>query len=173
MAAPIQCTRLNSRWRCCSGASAAARASFERLCRTWYSSLPRSRRPSFVLDLRDWRVAVVVFQFLLSLVVGHGLRGRFMRHCAPSARHSPPAADAAPWLLDVQERCIRNMLRGFITANVTIAPTFASPSWPAPHQIVRNQSSVTSTSSTCLVRIAQVPRGSGPRHSGPFDLPIL
>jgi hypothetical protein len=32
------------------------------------------------------------------------LRGRFMRHCAPSARHSPPAADAAPWLLEVPRR---------------------------------------------------------------------
>ena len=56
------------------------------------------------LDLRDWRVAVFVFQFLQSLVVGHGLCGRFMRHCAPSARHSPPAADAAPWLLEVPRR---------------------------------------------------------------------
>jgi hypothetical protein len=60
--------------------------------------------PQLVLDLRDWRAAVVVFQFLQSLVVGHGLRGRFMRHCAPSARHSPPAADAAPWLLEVPRR---------------------------------------------------------------------
>src|SRR4029453_3500683 len=60
--------------------------------------------PQLVLDLRDWRVAVVVFQFLQSLVVGHGLRGRFMRHCAPSARHSPPAADAAPWLLELPRR---------------------------------------------------------------------
>jgi hypothetical protein len=60
--------------------------------------------PQLVLDLRDWRVAVVVPQFLQSLVVGHGLRGRFMRHCAPSARHSPPAAEAAPWLLEVPRR---------------------------------------------------------------------
>src|SRR4029453_5702523 len=60
--------------------------------------------PQLVLDLRDWRAAVVVFQFLQALVVGHGLRGRFMRHCAPSARHSPPAADAA---YVFQSRCQR------------------------------------------------------------------
>jgi hypothetical protein len=43
--------------------------------------------PKFVLDLRDWRVAVVVLQCLQSLIVGH-LRGHFIRHCAPSAQYS-------------------------------------------------------------------------------------
>jgi hypothetical protein len=33
--------------------------------------------PQLVLDLRDWRVAVVVFQFLQSLVVGHGFAWSF------------------------------------------------------------------------------------------------
>jgi hypothetical protein len=33
--------------------------------------------PQLVLDLRDWRVAVVVPQFLQSLVVGHGFAWSF------------------------------------------------------------------------------------------------